>query len=126
MMFKSIFIFMKLLLLVTTICTEVKKTSDSIAWKKKIHYTKQCVGDSCYFPFKSHSVILVLNSIFFCLPFNTDEGGIARPSEAELLVLYTFSLLILYNNLFFSKRTRQHTIFNLPVETLMNNVRTSQ
>lgn len=76
-----------------------------------MYYTKQCVDDSCYSPFKSHSVILVFNSIFFALPFNTDEGGIARPSEAELLVLYTFSLLILYNNLFFSKRTTQ-TIHN--------------
>lgn len=34
MMLKQIFIFMKLLL-VTTICTEVKETSDSIVWEKK-------------------------------------------------------------------------------------------
>jgi len=73
-------------LLITTIRTEVKKTSDSIAWKKKKYYTKQSVDDSCYSPFKSHSVILVLNSIFFCLPFKTHKGGITRPSEAEPLV----------------------------------------
>lgn len=34
-MFKSIFIFIKLLLLITIIRTEVKKTSDSIVWKEK-------------------------------------------------------------------------------------------
>lgn len=87
---------MKLLLLVTTIGTEVKKMSDSIAWKKKkMHYRKQCVDDSWYSLFKSYSVSLALNSIFFYLPFNTDEAGITRLSEAELFLLYTFSLLIL-------------------------------
>lgn len=59
--------------------------------KKKMYYTKECVDDSCYSSFKSHSVILVLNSILFCLPFNTDAHSITRSSEAKLLVLYTFS-----------------------------------
>lgn len=42
-MFKSIFIFMKLLL-ITIICTEVKKTSDSIVWKEKkeVLYKTSC------------------------------------------------------------------------------------
>lgn len=94
MMLKQIFIFMKLLL-VTTICTEVKETSDSIAWEKKMHYRKQRVDDSWYSPCNSYSLSRVLNSIFFYLPFNTNEVVVTRPSEAELLLLYTFSWLIL-------------------------------
>lgn len=95
MMLKSIFTFMKLLLLVTTIRTEVKKTSKSTPWEKKMHYRKQHMDDSCYSPFNSYSVSLVLNSIIFYLTFNTNEVVITRPSEAELFLLYTFSWIIL-------------------------------
>lgn len=68
MMLKSIFIFVKLLPLVTTICTEVEKMSKIIPWEKKMHYRKQSLDDSCYSPFNSYSVSIVLKQ--YLLLFN--------------------------------------------------------
>lgn len=126
-MFKSIFIFMKLLL-ITTICTEVKKTSDSIAWKKK-----GTVQNNVWMTAATPPLNFILSFLCRIVPsfaYHSILMKVALPGPPKRNCLCYIHFPCNYCTIiYFSQKEpdKQHTIFNLPVETLMNNdVRTSQ